>query len=163
MENFLVSAFGIAESAFQAFLAFWRRIVNWANESLLPWVKQNLVPSLNKVITEAFVIIDKLNSPASRLIKIAWKTLRKFLAESIITFQKKILPDGKAQWVRRWSTKIYNVTNPSEPKIVVTVTEKRIEFDDLPQDVREAFLRHNNDEIKLDFLDTRDKEMEMVE
>ena len=91
MEDFLRSVFGVTQSAVKVLLAFWQRIVNWANESLLPWIKQNLIPALRQIATEALVLIDKLKSPARRLIKNAWKTLRKFLAQSIITFERKIL------------------------------------------------------------------------
>ena len=150
------------ESSFQVLLSFWRWIVNWANDSLLLWIKKNLVPSLWQTTTDALIQIDKLNSSARRLVKNAWKKLRKFLAESIITFQRKVFPDEKVQWMRHWSTKIYNVTNSSKPTVKIIVTEESIEFDDLPQYVRLAYLRNDNDEIQLDFLDVRDKEMEMV-
>jgi len=150
----------------QVVLTFWRRIVNWANESLLPWITQNLVPTLSELAKEAFVQLvvqfDRVKSPITRSIKKAWKTLRKFLAKSIIFFERKLLFEGKHQWIRRWKTKIYNVVNPSEPKIIEVVTEVEISFDDLPQDVREAILRTDKNEIEFDFLAGRDKEMEMV-
>lgn len=163
MEDFLRSVFGVTQSAVKVLLAFWQRIVNWANESLLPWIKQNLIPAFRQVATEALVLIDKLKSPTSRVIKKAWQSLRKFLAKSIITFQTKILPDGKVQWIRRWTTTIYNVVNPSQPKKSETTTEEPISFDDLPQDVREEILRTGENKSKeIDFLAARDQEMEMV-
>ena len=44
----------------------------------------------------------------------------------------------------------------------VITSEENVEFDDLPQDVRELCLRTGNDKIEFDFLDARDKEMQMV-
>jgi hypothetical protein len=163
MEDFLRSVFGVTQSAVKVLFAFWQRIVNWANESLLPWIKDNLAPGLRQIADDALVLIDKLKSPISRLIKKAWRELRKFLAKSIITFQTKILPDGKVQWIRHWATRMYNVVNPSEPKVTVITTEEPISFDDLPQDVREAVLRTQKNEIKVDFLAVRDKEIEEME
>lgn len=162
MENFLISVFGIPEITIKILLYLWKLIVGWSQDSLSPWIKENLSPEFKKLTTEALVIIDKVNSPASLLVKKAWKELRKFLAKSIISFEKQVLPTGKVQWVRCWLTQIYNIVNPKEPKIIQYEKEEPISYEELPSDVREAIIRGNPSTLSIDFLDARDKEMEMV-
>lgn len=159
MESLLVSIFGVAATAIQAVLSFWKIIVGWAQGALSPWIKENLNPKFHELVEDALVVIDRVKSPLKRLAKNAWTTLRKFLARSIITFEEKVF-DGKIQWVKHWSTEMYNMVNPAKPKKVVIVTEEAINFEDLPKEVREAALRHGEQAKSLDFLAVRDREME---
>src|SRR5687767_6609090 len=108
MESLLVSVFGVTATAIQAVLSFWKIIVGWAKGSLSPWIKENLNPKFHELVEDALVITDRVKSPLKRLAKNAWTTLRKFLARSIITFEEKFF-DGKIQWVKHWSTEMYNM------------------------------------------------------
>lgn len=158
MEEFLTSVFDAAATAVQFFLALWRQIVSWARDSLSEWIKGNLSPSFQKATEDALVVIDRVKSPVISLVKKAWRELRKFLAESILTFEKKFL-NGKARWFRRWSTKMYSIVKPKPTKVEIT-TEEEIPYEDLPADVREAFLREGKNQFTVDFVEGRDKELE---
>lgn len=160
MESFLTSVFGAAATAIQAVLSFWKIIVGWAQESLASWISNNLSFQFKDLVTEALVILDKVASPANKAAKIAWKTLRKFLTKSIITFEKKVLPNNKFQWYRKWSSSIINIVNPQEPKIEREVTITPVHFEDLPDDVRALLIRSGDSQHELNFLDIRDREME---
>lgn len=162
MENLLVSVFGVAETAIQVVLGFWKIIVSWAQESLLPWIKENLRSEFHGLIKDALVVIDRVKSPLTQLVKRAWTTLRKFLAKSIITFEGKA-NNGKMQWIKHWTTEIYNVVNPAEPKKKVIETEEEISFEDLPKELREAWIKNQELTKSIDFIAVRDREMEELE
>ena len=159
MKNYLTSVYGVAV---QVFSIVWNLIVGWFKDSLSPWIKENLSPLLNDATKDALVAIDSFASPLSRLVKKAWNELRKFLAKSIITFEKKVF-DGKIQWVRCWSMEMFNIVEPAKPRIVVTKTVELIPFDQVPQELRESYLRSGSGESEpVDFLKARDNEMAMV-
>jgi hypothetical protein len=162
MEDFLTTIFNAAEIAFQVLLELWKIILVWAQESLSSWISDNLSPQYKKLSTEALVILDKLSSPLRKLAKIAWKELRKFIVSSMITFEKKVLPNGKFQWYRNWSSKIINVVEPRKPHIETRTETTDISFEDLPNDVREALIRSGHNKHEINFLDGRDREMEQI-
>lgn len=159
MENFLISVFGVAATAIQAVLSFWKIIVGWAQESLTSWISENLSVQFKKLVTEALVILDRVASPIKKAAKMAWKQLRLFLKESIVTFERKVLPNGKFKWYRKWSSKIINIVDPKKPKTHQTTLTTPISFEDLPDDVREILIRSGDNQYELDFLETRDREI----
>lgn len=139
-------------------IALWNKIMQWAEEDLFPWIKTNLSPKVEKLTREAFVRFDKVAVPVRQIAKKAWRTLRKFLLEAVVKFERKV--DRK--WLKKWTTKIIKfleVDGKNKAFIKKREYEYEIEYDDLPADVRESSIRSNRYNYQVDFTDTRDKEV----
>lgn len=149
----LAIALGLALSAV---VTLWEKIIRWASESLIPWIKMNLSPKVSKLTADFFSYLDKSIVALRNLAKKAWQTLRNFLLESTIVFEK----NSNSQWVRKWTTKMIKVLD-NKPSVIVREEEIELDYDDLPSDVREKWIRFKNSNQEIDFADLYDQEMTM--
>ena len=148
-------AVGIATLAVAALIALWHKILDWATETLFPWIKSNL-PDFIDIATEAFSQLDDIISPIRRGIKIAWQRLRQRLLKMATHLERK----SSSVWVSRTTSWVIKAL---ETKQVVKVeTEVDISWDDLPADIREDYIRMNKKSADINVTDTRDQELDMV-
>lgn len=144
--------------AIVAAVALWNKIMQWAEEDLFPWIKTNLSPKVEELTREAFIIFDKFAVSVRQIAKKAWKILRNYLLGAVVKFERKV--DRK--WVKKWTTKLIKVieVDGKTKRVVVTKEEEHeIDYDELPVDVREKWLRFEQNEYEVDFTEVRDKEV----
>lgn len=139
-------------------LTLWDKILKWADNSLFPWIEQNLSPNIADSVRGAFAFIDRIAVPIRRAVKQAWENLRQFLLKMVVDFQQK----SSSNWIKRVTSYIIRVLSPKKsdkPEVVRVVSEEHIDPDFLPPDVREAWLRKAQKNYEVDATDTRDKEI----
>lgn len=142
-----------------AVAVYWTKIVNWARNSLMPWVDKN-IPELSIFVRDAFVVLDKLATPMRALAKAAWQRLRQTLLQQVAEFEQ--LASGT--WLLRitsWVKVKLNALDP-EPVVKRIQTEQVIPYSDLPPQVREQLLREDKTTHRIDVTKARDTEMELA-
>jgi hypothetical protein len=139
-------------------LIFWQKILNWAENSLYPWLKSNF-PSIEDQVRLAFANVDKAAVPIRFAVKEAWSKLREYLLKQTIELER----NSSSEWIKRvtfWVVKRLESGKTAPAKVV---TEEIVSPDELSPDVREAWLRHQKTKAELNVTEMRDKElMEMT-
>ncbi len=153
----ILAVFGLAIALISAAAALWNKILNWAENSLMPWLEKNMSFIVDKV-KDAFIWLDKnVMVPIRHAVKKAWETLRNFLLKTLTTFKQKTLNDW-TEWVRETTSWIIEKLTPETPVKKITET-KDVFWDDLPPDIREAIIRKRQREYEMNVTDLRDKEV----
>ena len=151
---------GLAAIAGTAAVAlYWTKIVNWARNSLMPWVDNN-IPELSKFVRDAFVVLDKLAAPMRAIAKAAWQRLRQALLQQIAEFEQ-LTPGTWMLRITSWVKVKLNALDP-EPVVKRIQTEQVIAYSDLPPQVREQLLREDKTTHRIDVTEARDAEMELA-
>lgn len=147
-------------------LIFWNQILNWADQTLFPWIRDNL-PGLEQYVRHAFAEVHKVVGPIRRNIitlkqfteiKGAWEILRKYLLKVLVQFEL----NTQYQWVKRittWATRKLE----SSMQVVQIVAEEIVkDVDSLPDDVRQQWLKLGKTTQEMDVTKTRDSELTMT-
>ena len=151
----IVAVFAIAAAAA---VVFWQKILGWAENSLFPWLAKN-IPSIESSVRLAFSVVDKVTVAVRSAVKQAWSNLRQYLLKQTIELQRK----SSSEWIKRVVSWVVKRLESGETVPVKVVTEEVVSTDDLPSDVREAWLRQQKETAELNITETRDKElMEMT-
>jgi hypothetical protein len=141
-----------------AALIFWHKVLDWAQESLFPWLEKN-IPSIKSLVVEAFVIVDDVAVTVRSAVKQAWSNLREYLLKQTIEFERK----SSSEWTKRVVFWVVKRLESGETAPVKVVTEEDVSPDDLPPEAREAWLRNHKETAELNITEIRDKElMEMT-
>ena len=117
---------------------FWGKIVGWAHDALFPWVSTN-IPRLLPFLKKAFVVLDKAVVAVRRAAALAWVKVRKFLLKHLQKFFRR---DGA--WYR--IVESWLVTEDNE-KVTKVTTEEQVDWDHLPDDIREEMMRRRSYEV----------------
>ncbi len=141
-----------------AAIAFWPQIVNWAQESLFPFIRKNF-PELSDLFTKAFTIIDKGFSAIRRKIKQAWQKFRAWLLKQAITFSRQT----NNIWVKTITSWLIKTLDSPTPKVTKVETEEDVDWAELPDEIRESYLRQNIRQSSINFTEIRDKEIAEME
>jgi hypothetical protein len=146
----LANALKIAGAAAAVVFAFWHKVLAWAEESFFPWVKRN-IPEMLELTRNAFAWVDEhVAVPIRRAVKTAWALLRRQLLKMTITFEKR----SDSQWSKRTTTWV--IEKLGDKSVKKTVSEEELLWDDLPSDIREQWIRTNENK-EIDFTDARDE------
>ena len=137
-------------------LIFWEQILGWAQDSLFPWIKNN-IPSIESAVRKAFSALDNQAVDTRKIIRKAWKKLRKFLLKQVVTLERK----SSNKWIRRVTSWVIKVLESGEKVPVKVETEEKVNWDELPEDVRKEFLSKGKSESEIDVTKNRDDEMDM--
>ncbi|MBD2515072.1 hypothetical protein H6G93_08625 [Nostoc sp. FACHB-973] len=152
----IIAAIGAIGAA--AALIFWRKILAWAEDSLFPWINKN-IPSIEDQVRLAFAMVDKVATPIRLAVKEAWSELRKYLLKQTIELER----ESSSKWTKRVTSWVVKRLESGEVAPVKVVTEEVVSPDELPPEVREAWLRHKQNKAEFNVTETRDKEvMEMT-
>ncbi len=144
---------GIIAVCLTAAIAFWHKILDWTHESLFPWIKKN-IPQLEGYARAAFSWFDQnIAVPARKLIKEGWKKFCEYVLKTVINFERSY---GATRWTRK--IKSFLMTPAKELKKIETI-EQDISWEELPNDVREAFLRRGSNVNDFNFTEAREKEI----
>jgi hypothetical protein len=142
-----------------AVVIYWTKIVNWARNSLMPWIDKN-IPELSEFVRDAFVMIDKVAAPIRDLAKTAWQRVRQTLLHQVAEFEQRT----QNTWLLRitsWVKVKLDALDP-EPVVKQVQTEQIISYDELPPQVREQLLREGKTTHRIDVTEARDKEIELA-
>ena len=137
-------------------LIFWVQILGWAEDSLFPWIKNN-IPSIESAVRKAFSALDNQAVAIRKIIRKAWKKLRKFLLKQVVKLERK----SSNKWIRRVTSWVIKVLESGEKVPVKVETEEKVNWDELPEDVRKEFLSKGKSESEIDVTKNRDDEMDM--
>ncbi len=145
--------------AITTIITFWNKILNWAQESLFPWIEKKL-PGLTDTVKEAFTWIDRnVAVPIRLLVKAAWNKLRNYLLKMTVEFEQR----SSIQWVKKTTSWVSKKLDTSKPVIKKVIEEDVITWDDLPAEVRENWLINQEKRGKLDVTEVRDRQLEELD
>ncbi|NES06838.1 MAG: hypothetical protein F6K22_30900 [Okeania sp. SIO2F4] len=160
-EPFLIGiavALGLGVVAVAVVGIFWEQIIMWAEDSLFPWIKTN-IPWIESEVREAFSAVDNVVVTIRNLIRKAWKKLREYLLNQVITFERQ----SSGEWEKKITSWIIKVLESGEKVPVKIVTEEVVPWDIVPSDVRAEFLRLDKSKAEIDVTEYRDRQiMEML-
>ena len=143
---------GLGVLAATALAVLWQQVLGWAEASLLPWIDEHL-PLLSGPARSAFVALDRVAVAVRVAAKKAWQDLRGYLLKQVVRIRKKtgikalVLVE---EWLR---------PRAESETVVHRISEREVEWEDLPEDVREAFLKRTEESIEKDVTSARDTEM----
>lgn len=143
-------------------LKFWNQILRWASDIVFPWMEK-YIPWALKDVRRAFDAVDKVVTPLRRAVKQAWQGLRKYLLKQVVDFSRKTSALNSYAWVKKTTTWLIKVLDSGEQVPVKVETTSTVEWEEVPDDVREEFLRRNKQKASVDVTELRDKELEQVE
>jgi hypothetical protein len=145
--------------AMEAAIAFWNELLNWVYNSMVNWI-QDLDPALAKSAQVAFVSLAQVAIATLPMIKEAWKTIRQSLLEAIVEFSQS--SSSSMIWLRHLTSILLKKSDSGQTVILKREVEESVNWDDLPSNVREAWLGSTQKSYKVDFIDARDKEIEVM-
>ncbi len=152
----LAIIFGIAAAV--AVVALWHKILDWAEKSLFPWLEEHF-PSILPYVRDAFFFIDdKVMVHIRNAVRKAWEKLRTILLKMVTWIHRKT----SWAWVRTTTSWIIKKLTP-KPEVTKVTTEEEVNWDELPPDVREEFLRKGKPEYEVNVTELRDKEIQEME
>jgi hypothetical protein len=126
--------FGIALITGSALVYFWTQILSFVRSHIMPWVHENF-PEFAEKAELAFEAIDKKVVQVKRAIKEAWRQLRRKLLKVLMSYEQ-----NTSGWVRNiisWCIKKLE----DKEKIIKRTEVVEVNYEDLPDDVRAAWLR----------------------
>ncbi|GGA18112.1 hypothetical protein [Okeania sp. KiyG1] len=139
-------------------LAFWYQILDWAQDSLFPWVKRN-IPLIEGVVKEAFIAVDKVATPIRKTIRQAWEKLRDFLLKQVVKIEIK----SSSELIKRVTSWVIKVLESGKKVPVKVETEEEVNWDELPEEVRKEFLSKGESETEIDVTEIRDDEIDQMD
>jgi hypothetical protein len=152
-------AIGLIGVAVAAVIALWHKILDWAQDSLFPWIEKNL-PSILSTIKDAFEWVDNnVIVPTRRLVKGAWKSLRKTLLKMVIQLERR----DASKWERRITSFVVEALTPQSPVVKKVETVEEVDWDDLPDDVRSAWMKNEQQSHDMDVTAIREQQLETLE
>ena len=158
-DQIIKASLALAGLAIAAIITFWHKILDWAHSSLFPWIEKNL-PTLTNIVKDAFTWIDdKVVVPIRRVVKAAWNALRQQLLRMTAHFERQ----SQSKWVKRITFWVIEVLDSPKPKIKQTEVYEELDWDDLPQGAKAAWLKNNQSSHELDITEARDQELASLE
>ncbi|HAA28564.1 MAG TPA: hypothetical protein DCE56_13860 [Cyanobacteria bacterium UBA8553] len=102
---------------------------------------------------------DKVAVPIRRVVKKAWEALRKYLLKTVIHLERR----NASKWERRITSFVVEVLTPQTPIIKKVETVEEVDWDDLPDDVRSAWMKSEQQFHDMDVTAIRDQQLETLE
>jgi hypothetical protein len=137
-----------------AVVYFWPQIMSWAREHLLPWVERN-VPELAESVRLAFADLDKVAVGLRRAVRAAWRRLRTMLLSQTAQFFGLV----NGEWAIRITSYLRNL-DKRDKRDVRMVTEERLEWEDLPEEIRAEAMSNGINGTTIDITKARDQLLE---
>ncbi len=154
----IVAVIGLVGIGIVVLFIFWRLILRWAHNSLIPWIRSQNLPRLEEIATDALVFLDRARSAVTDLARRAWeawKKLRTLLVSQVMRFRKVSGTTRVVSSVENW------IREPRDTNVVNhQVMEANVNWNELPSDVLIALIERG--EYTVDVVDAREREfMEM--
>ncbi|MBV8995060.1 MAG: hypothetical protein JO287_15500 [Pseudonocardiales bacterium] len=152
MPLFIPLLIGALSIAGAAALLWWKKILNWAEDHLKPWISANM-PYLLQYLDDAFVALDNVAVELRKAAKNAWQQLRQVLIKQVAEFDRQ--NDGN--WTLRITS--WLATKNSAQTVIKKETEQLLSWDDLPGEVREQYFRQHQTSREIDITKLRDEQV----
>lgn len=143
--------------AIQLALVIWNQILEWTYSNFLTWIQKDMIPLLKESVQLAFIAVAKITTEIVDSVKQAWQEVKKFLLDMIVEFE-----NVASFWKKRSKSIVVKHVEANRPVFVRREIEEELDWDSLPQEVREAWLKSNQYNYKIDFMETREKELETI-
>lgn len=134
-------------------LTFWHKILDWAETSLFPFLEQRY-PVILDSVKNAFVTVDKITAPTRLAIQKSWEKLREYLLKQVIHLEKT----APNQWIKRVTSWLIQILENGQEVPLKVETEEFLTQDELPDDVREAWIRRQEETVDFNITELRDQE-----
>lgn len=152
----------IFEMVLEAAFVLWQELMIWTCSELLKWVKTDMIPLMEESIRLAFMATALIAASLIKTVELAWKEVRKFLLEAFVEFEKSTRTSDK--WVRKITAVLIKSLDATRPVVVKKEVEEEINWDNLPSDVRAAWIKKNRSPTqKIDLIATREQELEALQ
>ena len=119
----------------------------------MPWLRERF-PQLADIAEQALQSIDKVVVAVRRRVKAAWTKLRRKLLKVLVRYEERT--SGWVRVITSWCIK-----QLSEDKVIKRTETEDVSYDDLPDDIREAWLRGRG-QTEQDVTAARDRELMTV-
>lgn len=155
IELFLMLLTGVLFVGGSVAIALWDKVLGWAEEHLTPWVAEH-APHLSKYLADGYVVLDRAAVKIRRAVRKAWVELRKELLKQFVDYTRQL--DGT------WKVVITSWLMVKDQNIMKKITsEKTVAYDELPDEIREEFLRRQQQNQQIDVTKLRDAQVLNVE
>lgn len=137
----------------------WDKVLGWAFDSLFPWIEIN-IPTLAPIVREAFAVLDQVGSPTRSTAKQSWGKVRQYLLKQVLQFEKQ----SSDKWVRKitsWLVSVLDSSPSPDHKVKKVVTEEDVDFyaEDMPPEVRQAYIKREETMTKFDVTKIQDERL----
>jgi hypothetical protein len=129
----------------------WPTIMGWSREHLLPWVDRN-IPELAEAVRLAFQNLDRISVDLRRAVRSAWRRLRRVLLSETAKFVEVV----NGGWAVQITSYLRNLEQGEKP-VVRVITEQRLDWEELPEEIRAQALSHGLRDSSLDVVQVRDQ------
>jgi hypothetical protein len=140
-------------------LTIWNQVLLWTHSNFLSWIRKYRIPIPEEWVNLAFTSVSRIKSEIVSLVKQAWQEVNKFLLGMVVEFEK--IPSSTA-WKKRTTSQVVKEVQANRPVVVRTDIEEEIDWDTLPQEVRENWFKSSVSNYEVDFIETREKELEII-
>lgn len=154
----IIGAIGLGLAA-AVTVTFWHQILDWGQKSLFPWFDKHL-PTVSPYLKEAFSRVDKVATHVRRIVKEAWDKVSQYLLKQVVELSRQTTSNTWIQQVTSWVIEASGYNN--EPIVKQITTEAKVDLDDLPPDVREAYIKRQESSFKKDVTEIRKQELKLV-
>ena len=141
-----------------AAVAMWSKILTWSKDHLRAWL-QARYPALVPYLDDALVELDKVSVAMRRTAKQAWREIRAKLLKQVTRLERV----SKDEWLVTVTSWLREVVPDAADQVVQRVTEERVPWDDLPDDVRVAYLRKNDAMREVNVTRLRDQQFDELD
>lgn len=131
--------------------AFWPWIVEFFTEELVPWLKESVSPQFGTMVEDLLVWADKGMVPVRSSVKKCYQAFRENVLGANVTFEKETATTGTK------TTEAF-IRN-SDGKVMKRVFTEEVEYDDLPEAIREEMHRQHKKKANLDIKAVIDKKV----
>jgi hypothetical protein len=156
MTKILEKVFAIA---IQVAVVIWEQILAWTYSNFLNWIQKDMIPILQESVKLAFLSEAKITDKIVDAVKKAWQEVKQVLLEMIVQFEHVTSSNA---WKKKSTSTIFKKFEANRPVFVKREIEEDLDWDNLPPEVREAWLKDSQHNYKIDVMETREKELEVM-
>lgn len=145
--------------AIEVALVFWNQILAWTHSNFLLWIQKYMIPMLPESVKLAFTAVAKITPGLPDSIKAAWQEVKKILLGMNVQFKNV---DSSTAWKKRETSIMIKKNEANQSVVVKREIEEDLDWDNLPPEVRESWLKGSQQNYKIDVMETREKELEAM-
>ncbi|MBH8577068.1 hypothetical protein I8752_29620 [Nostocaceae cyanobacterium CENA369] len=140
-------------------IVIWHKILEWTYLNFLEWIRKNMISILESSVKLAFISMAKVNHKIVDAVKEAWQEVKQFLLKMTVQFENIT---SSAIWKKKSISIIFKKFEANQPVFVKREIEEDLDWDNLPPEVREAWLKDSQHNYKIDVMEIREKELEAM-
>jgi hypothetical protein len=156
MTKILEKVFAIA---IQVAVVIWEQILAWTYSNFLAWIQKDMIPMLEKTVDLAFIAVNKITYEIVNAVKKAWQEVKQVLLEMIVQFEHVTSSNA---WKKKSTSTIFKKVEANRPIFIKREIEEDLDWDNLPPEIRESWLKGSQHDCKIDFMKIRENELEAM-